>query len=134
MRVEVASRKQRYVSQPDTDKALAAEERSQETRSFVRRIDSVNCVLCGHHIESGARVLAFASGLGAYRPAFDFRSMLTCQIWPLFKSVGDAIFADQGGGHELLPVRNVIERDCGGGGGEGERACPQCVSMSLVAR
>jgi len=28
------------VSQPDTDKALAAEERSQETRSFVRRVRS----------------------------------------------------------------------------------------------
>jgi transposase-like protein len=29
------------VSQSDTDKALAAEERSQETRSFVRRVRSV---------------------------------------------------------------------------------------------
>jgi len=29
------------VSQPDTDKALAAEERSQETKSFVRRVRSV---------------------------------------------------------------------------------------------
>ncbi len=28
------------MSQPDTDKALAAEERSQETRSFVRRVRS----------------------------------------------------------------------------------------------
>ena len=29
------------MSQPDTDKALAAEERSQETKSFVRRVRSV---------------------------------------------------------------------------------------------
>ena len=29
------------MSQPDTDKALATEERSQETRSFVRRVRSV---------------------------------------------------------------------------------------------
>jgi transposase-like protein len=29
------------VPQPDTDKALAAEERSQETKSFVRRVRSV---------------------------------------------------------------------------------------------
>ena len=29
------------VSQPDSDKALAAQERSKETRSFVRRVRSV---------------------------------------------------------------------------------------------
>jgi transposase len=40
LRVEYP-RKGADVSQPDTDKALAAEERSQETKSFVRRVRSV---------------------------------------------------------------------------------------------